>query len=151
VHAADAVIPGMLARGRGALLHTCSAAGLLTIVGDAPYAVTKHAAVALAEWLSLTYGGRGLTVTALCPLGVETDMLTGAEEHVATRFVRATGRVLAPDEVAVSALDALGEGRVIALPHPEVARTEKARAVDHDAWLARVRKTLANLEVDDRA
>lgn len=145
VHAATTVIPGMLARGRGALLHTCSAAGLLTVAGDAPYAVTKHAAVALAEWLSLTYGDRGLTVTALCPLGVETDMLAAAEDHIATRFVRATGRVLAASEVATTALDALGAGRVIALPHPEVAQIEQARAVDHDAWLARVRRALATL------
>jgi NAD(P)-dependent dehydrogenase (short-subunit alcohol dehydrogenase family) len=146
VHAADTVIPGMLARGRGALLHTCSAAGLLTVAGDAPYAVTKHAAVALAEWLSLTYGDRGITVTAVCPLGVETDMLAAAEDHVATRFVRATGRVLPAEDVAIAALDALGAGHVMALPHPEVAQIEQARALDHDAWLARVRSALATLE-----
>jgi NAD(P)-dependent dehydrogenase (short-subunit alcohol dehydrogenase family) len=146
VHAAATVIPGMLARGRGALLHTCSAAGLLTVAGDAPYAVTKHAAVALAEWLSLTYGDRGLTVTALCPLGVETAMLTAAEDHIATRFVRATGRVLPAEDVAIAALDALGAGRVVALPHPEVAHIEQARALDHDGWLARVRSALSTLE-----
>jgi NAD(P)-dependent dehydrogenase (short-subunit alcohol dehydrogenase family) len=145
VHAATTVIPGMLARGRGALLHTCSAAGLLTVAGDAPYAVTKHAAVALAEWLSLTYGDRGLTVTALCPLGVETSMLTASEDHVATRFVRATGRVLPAEDVAVVALDALGAGRVVALPHPEVTQIEQVRALNHDAWLARVRSALATL------
>lgn len=144
VHAADAALPGMLARGQGAFLHTCSAAGLLTIAGDAPYAVTKHAAVAFAEWLALTYGDRGITVTALCPLGVETSMLA-AGDLLATRFVRGTGRVLAPDAVAMAALDALESGEMLALPHPEVAAMELARASDHRTWLARLRAAVAAL------
>lgn len=143
VHAADAALPGMLERGRGALLHTCSAAGLLTVAGDAPYAVTKHAAVALAEWLALTYGDRGITVTALCPLGVETDMLAASEDLLATRFVRGTGRVLAPAEVATSALDALAAGAMLALPHPEVARMEQARVTDRTGWLSKLREAVA--------
>jgi len=142
VHAADAALPGMLERGRGAFLHTCSAAGLLTVAGDAPYAVTKHAAVALAEWLSMTYGDRGITVTALCPLGVETSMLA-AGDLLATRFVRGTGRVISPEEVAVAAIDALEAGEVLALPHPEVARMEQARAADRAGWLARMREAVA--------
>ncbi len=144
VHAADAALPGMLARGEGAFLHTCSAAGLLTIAGDAPYAVTKHAAVAFAEWLALTYGARGITVTALCPLGVETSMLATAD-LLATRFVRGTGRVLAPDAVALAALDALESGEMLALPHPEVAAMELARANDRRTWLARLRAAVAAL------
>lgn len=144
VHAADAALPGMLARGEGAFLHTCSAAGLLTVAGDAPYAVTKHAAVAFAEWLALTYGARGITVTALCPLGVETSMLA-AEDLLATRFVRGTGRVLAPDAVALAALDALESGEMLALPHPEVAAMEVARASDRRTWLARLRAAVAAL------
>jgi len=145
VHAADAVLPGMLERGSGALLHTCSAAGLLTVAGDAPYAVTKHAAVAFAEWLSLTYGARGIGVTALCPLGVETRMLSGAEQLEATRFVRATGRVIGADEVAVVALDAVEAGEMLALPHPEVARMEQLRASDRREWLARLRRAVEAL------
>jgi NAD(P)-dependent dehydrogenase (short-subunit alcohol dehydrogenase family) len=145
VWAADAALPGMLARGRGALLHTCSAAGLLTVAGDAPYAVTKHAAVAFAEWLALTYGDRGITVTALCPLGVETGMLAGSEELLATRFVRGTGRILGADEVARVALDALAAGEPLALPHPEVARMEQARATDRATWLARLRAAVTAL------
>jgi NAD(P)-dependent dehydrogenase (short-subunit alcohol dehydrogenase family) len=145
VHAADAALPGMLERGRGAFLHTCSAAGLLTVAGDAPYAVTKHAAVALAEWLAMTYGGRGITVTALCPLGVETDMLA-ASELLATRFVRGTGRVIGADEVAVAAFDALEVGAMIALPHPEVARMEQSRAADRDVWIGRMRAAVAAIE-----
>ena len=147
VHAADAALPGMLARGTGAFLHTCSAAGLLTVAGDAPYAVTKHAAVAFTEWLSLTYGDRGIVVTALCPLGVETGMLA-AEEVLATRFVRSTGRVLPPDAVAAAALDALEAGEMLALPQPEVAAMEQARATDRRAWLARLRRAVAALQAD---
>ena len=145
VHAADAALPGMLARGEGALLHTCSAAGLLTVAGDAPYAVTKHAAVALAEWLALTYGDRGITVTALCPLGVETSMLA-AEDLLATRFVRGTGRVLPATVVAEAALDALEAGDVLALPHPEVAAMELARASDRRSWLGRLRAAVAGID-----
>jgi NAD(P)-dependent dehydrogenase (short-subunit alcohol dehydrogenase family) len=145
VHAADAVLPGMLERGRGALLNTCSAAGLLTVAGDAPYAVTKHAAVAFAEWLAMTYGGRGITVTALCPLGVETNMLA-ADELLATRFVRGTGRVIEASEVAVAAFDALEAGAMLSLPHPEVARMEQARAADRDGWMHRMREAVAAIE-----
>ena len=145
VWAADAALPGMIARGAGALLHTCSAAGLLTVAGDAPYAVTKHAAVALSEWLALTYGERGITVTALCPLGVETGMLAGSEAQLATRFVRGTGRVIGADEVARAGLDALEAGDPLALPHPEVARMEQARAADRGSWLARLRAAVATL------
>ena len=141
VHAADAALPGMLARGSGAFLHTCSAAGLLTVAGDAPYAVTKHAAVAFAEWLAMTYGDRGISVTALCPLGVETSMLA-ADELLATRFVRSTGRVISPEEVAVAAIDALEAGEVLALPHPEVARMEQARAADRTGWMIRMRQAV---------
>jgi NAD(P)-dependent dehydrogenase (short-subunit alcohol dehydrogenase family) len=145
VWAADTALPGMLARGGGALLHTCSAAGLLTVAGDAPYAVTKHAAVALAEWLALTYGERGISVTALCPLGVETEMLAGSEAQLATRFVRGTGRVIGAEEVARAGLDALEAGELLALPHPEVARMEQARAADRGPWLARLRSAVATL------
>jgi len=146
VWAADAALPGMIARGAGAFLHTCSAAGLLTVAGDAPYAVTKHAAVALSEWLALTYGERGITVTALCPLGVETGMLAGSEEQLATRFVRGTGRVIGADEVARAGLDALEAGEPLALPHPEVARMEQARAADRGSWLERLRAAVAVLD-----
>ena len=144
VHAADAALPGMLTRGEGAFLHTCSAAGLLTVAGDAPYAVTKHAAVAFAEWLALTYGDRGITVTALCPLGVETSMLA-AEDLLATRFVRGTGRVLSAEAVASAALDALEAGEMLALPHPEVAVMEQARAADRRGWLERLRRAVEGL------
>ena len=89
VYAARAVLPGMLARGQGYLLQTASAAGLLTQIGSAPYAVTKHAAVALAEWLAITYGDRGIRVSCLCPQGVRTKMLAEAERGRAAFWWRA--------------------------------------------------------------
>jgi NAD(P)-dependent dehydrogenase (short-subunit alcohol dehydrogenase family) len=145
VHAVDAALPGMLERGYGAFLHTCSAAGLLTVAGDAPYAVTKHAAVAFAEWLAMTYGGRGITVTALCPLGVETSMLAPSDRLV-TRFVRGTGRVIGTQEVAVTAFAALEAGAMLALPHPEVTRMEQSRAADRDVWIGRMREAVTAIE-----
>ncbi len=145
VHAARAALPGMLERGHGAFLHTCSAAGLLTMLGDAPYTVTKHGAVAFAEWLAITYGDRGIEVVALCPQGVETALLAEADRGLAGRAVRAAGPVLSPAEVATSALEALAAGRFLALPHPEVADHERARVADRDRWLAALRRAGAAL------
>lgn len=120
--AARSVLPGMLARGEGYLLHTCSAAGLLTAVGDAPYAVTKHAAVALAEWLAVTYGDRGIRVSALCPQGVRTPMLTEglAAGHAGARVTAASGPVLEPEDVAEAVVDGLAAERFLILPHTGV-------------------------------
>ncbi|MFP4150095.1 MAG: SDR family oxidoreductase, partial [Nitriliruptoraceae bacterium] len=146
VHAARAALPGMLERGRGGFVHTCSAAGLLTMVGDAPYTVTQHAAVAFAAWLAVTSGDRGIEVVALCPQGVDTALLAEADAGLAGRAVRAAGRVLSPDEVATSALAALREQRFLALPHPEVGEHERARATDRDRWLAGIRRLSAALE-----
>ncbi len=146
VHAARAALPGMLERGRGAFLHTCSAAGLLTMVGDAPYTVTKHGAVAFAEWLAITYGDRGIEVVALCPQGVETALLAEADAGLAGRAVRAAAPVLSPEEVATSALAALAGGRFLALPHAEVADHERAKVADRDRWLAALRRLTRALE-----
>ncbi len=137
IYAARAVLPAMLERGFGYLLHTCSAAGLLTAVDDAPYAVTKHAAVAFAEWLSITYGDQGLRVSALCPQGVDTDMLRGglAAGHRGARVTAASGRVLAAAEVADAVVAGLAAERFLILPHPEVAKYELRRAQDRERWL----------------
>jgi NAD(P)-dependent dehydrogenase (short-subunit alcohol dehydrogenase family) len=145
LYAARAVVPGMVARGGGYLLHTCSAAGLLTAPGDAPYTVTKHAAVAFAEWLSLTYGGAGVRVSALCPQGVRTPMLTGGLDvgNAAARFVAAAGAVLEPDQVADAVVDGLAAERFLILPHPEVAGYQLRKAGDPDRWLAGIRRMLA--------
>jgi NAD(P)-dependent dehydrogenase (short-subunit alcohol dehydrogenase family) len=141
VYAARAVLPGMLARGEGYLLHTCSAAGLLTAVGDAPYTVTKHAALGFAEWLAITYRDRGVRVSALCPQGVRTPMLTEglAAGHVGALVTAASGAVLDPDDVADAVVDGLAAERFLILPHPEVAAYVRRKADDPDRWLAAMR------------
>jgi NAD(P)-dependent dehydrogenase (short-subunit alcohol dehydrogenase family) len=141
VYAARAVLPAMLARGEGYLLHTCSAAGLLTAVDDAPYAVTKHAAVAFAEWLALTYHDRGIRVSALCPQGVDTAMLRDglAAGHRGARVTAASGDVLSADEVADAVVQGIAEERFLILPHPQVAGYERRRAEDRQRWLAAMR------------
>ena len=120
VHAARAVLPAMLERGDGYLLHTASAAGLLTNIGNASYSVTKHAVVALAEWLAVTYGDRGIGVSCLCPQGVRTRLLLDAMDDPAGAVVISQG-VIEPEDVAEAVIDGLAEGRFLILPHPEVA------------------------------
>jgi NAD(P)-dependent dehydrogenase (short-subunit alcohol dehydrogenase family) len=138
VHAAELLVPGWLERGSGWFVSTASAAGLLSQIGSAPYSVTKHAAVAFAEWLSITYGGRGIGVSCLCPMGVETPLLrTDARmEHV----VRAAGATLQPDDVADIVVQALRDERFLILPHPEVARFEQFRTAEREKWLAGMRR-----------
>ncbi|HEU5159470.1 MAG TPA: SDR family oxidoreductase [Streptosporangiaceae bacterium] len=147
VYAARAVVPHMLARGGGYLLNTCSAAGLLTQPGDAPYAVTKNAAVAFAEWLAVTYGDQGIKVSALCPQGVRTAMLDSGlgESHEAARVVAAAGKVLAPEEVADAVVTGLAAERFLILPHPEVAEYARRKGADRDRWLAGIRRLVASL------
>jgi NAD(P)-dependent dehydrogenase (short-subunit alcohol dehydrogenase family) len=137
VYAARAVLPGMLARGDGYLLHTVSAAGLLTHPHSATYAVTKHASLAFAEWLSIAYGDRGIRVSALCPQGVRTDMLMRAEADGRT-FLR-EGAV-EPEKVADDVVKAIADERFLILPHPEVAEYVRRKAGDPDRWLRGMRK-----------
>ncbi len=146
VHAARAALPGMLERGGGAFLHTASAAGLLTMLGDAPYAVTKHAAVAFAEWLAVTYGDRGIQVAVLCPQGVETDLLRAADAGLPGRAVRAAGPVLSPAEVADVAIAGLQDGRFLILPHPEVADHLQGKAARPERWIAALQRAQAALD-----
>ncbi len=146
VYAVRAVLPGMLARGEGYLLHTASAAGLLTNIGAAPYSVTKHAVVALAEWLSVTYGDRGIRVSCLCPQFVETPMLDEFEslgDGALTRFVR--GIAKSPEDVADEVVEAIRAERFLVLPHPEVADYFRRKADDYDRWLAGMRRLQASL------
>jgi NAD(P)-dependent dehydrogenase (short-subunit alcohol dehydrogenase family) len=151
VHAARAVLPAMLERGEGYLINTASAAGLLTQIGSAPYAVTKHAAVALAEWLSITHGDAGIRVSCLCPQGVWTAMTgapadaDGAEsgEGLESDFAVSTaGRdgMLLPAEVAAAVIEAVGDERFLILPHPVVADYEVRRASERERWLRGMRK-----------
>ncbi len=145
VYAARAALPAMLGRGEGYLLQTCSAAGLLTSPGDAPYTLSKHAAVAFAEWLAIAYGDRGVKVSALCPQGVRTPMLVGALEagNPAARAVAAVGELLEPDEVAEAVVEGLAAERFLILPHPEVATFLRQKASDPDRWLAGMRRLVA--------
>jgi NAD(P)-dependent dehydrogenase (short-subunit alcohol dehydrogenase family) len=143
VHAARALMPGWLARGEGYFLATASAAGLLTQIGSAPYAVSKHAAVAFAEWLSVTYGDRGVRVSCLCPMGVRTPMTEG--DDLATDVVAAAGDMLEPDEVADAVVEGLRAERFLILPHPEVLTFFRHKADDYDRWLAGMRRLQARL------
>jgi NAD(P)-dependent dehydrogenase (short-subunit alcohol dehydrogenase family) len=143
VYAARAAVPGMLARGGGYLLQTVSAAGLLTQLGSAPYAVTKHAALAFAEWLAITYGDRGIKVSALCPQGVRTNMLRRAEFGGGT-FILETA--VEPDQVAEAVVQGLAEERFLILPHPEVAEFFCRKASDYERWLRGMRRLQANMQ-----
>lgn len=147
VHAARALIPGWLERGEGYLVVTASAAGLLTTLGDAAYAATKHASVGLAEWISITYGDRGVRVSCLCPQGVRTDMVfgEGAEQNIGIRQVKAL-RIAEPEEVADTVMEAIASERFLILPHPEVAEYFRAKAADHDRWIGAMRAFERQLE-----
>jgi len=143
IYAARAVLPGMLARGEGYLLQTASAAGLLTQIGSAPYAVTKHAAVALAEWLAVTHGDHGIKVSCLCPQGVRTRMLMGDTMSSTDSFLF-EGSV-SPEDVAEAVVNGLDEERFLILPHPEVAEYFRRKADDYDRWLRGMRRLQARV------
>jgi NAD(P)-dependent dehydrogenase (short-subunit alcohol dehydrogenase family) len=138
VSAARRLLPGWLERGEGYFVATASAAGLLTQIGSAPYAVTKHAAVAFAEWLSVTYGDRGLRVSCLCPMGVRTAMLQG--EELSHRVVRGAGAVLEPEEVADAVIAGIEREQFLILPHPEVLTFFQRKGLDYERWLAGMRR-----------
>lgn len=164
VYAARAVLPSMIARGEGYLVITASAAGLLTQLGSAPYAVTKHAAVALAEWLAISYGDSGIKVSCLCPQAVTTNLGATSMREVGGISVpparagaipstdagsvsrqAAVDGVLTPGQVAASVLDGLAAEHFLILPHPEVATYERRRAEDRDRWLGGMRRLHARL------
>jgi NAD(P)-dependent dehydrogenase (short-subunit alcohol dehydrogenase family) len=142
VYLARALAPRMAARGRGHLLLTASAAGLLANMDSAPYSVTKHGTVALAEWLAIRWGDAGVGVSCLCPQGVRTAMTAGMG---AGSSVVAAGALLEPEAVAESVVQGLADGRFLILPHPEVAEFERRRAADRDRWLAGMRRVRARL------
>ncbi len=138
VYAARAVLPSMLERGQGYLLNTASAAGLLSAPGDAPYSVTKHGAVALAEWLAYQYRDRGIRVSVLCPMGVDTPLLMDGlrDGHAGAKAVAASGDVIGTAEVAEAVLEALHEETFLVLPHPQVGKFWAGKAAAPDRWLA---------------
>ena len=136
VHAAHALIPGMLERGEGAFLNTCSAAGLLTQIGSAPYSVTKHASVAFAEWLSITYGDQGIKVFALCPQAVNTAMTAGTEAG----GVAGVDGMLEPADIAEAVIRGLAAESFLILPHESVRTYFQRKAGDYDRWIKGMRK-----------
>jgi NAD(P)-dependent dehydrogenase (short-subunit alcohol dehydrogenase family) len=131
VRAARLLTPAWLERGSGHLICTVSAAGLLAMPGTAPYSVTKHAALSFAEWMSFTYAHRGITVQAICPLGVRTPMLPGAGEPGAKLLGDAA---IEPEAVAEAVIAGIAAGTFLILPHPEVAGMYAGRAADPDHW-----------------
>lgn len=142
VRAARELVPGWLERGHGRFLTTVSAAGLLTMLGSAPYSVTKHAALAFGEWMSATYGDRGITVQCVCPLGVRTDLLENSGDSGKAILA---GDAITPEEVADAVMAGLADGRFLILPHPQVADYYAARATDTDRWLAGMRRLQAKV------
>jgi NAD(P)-dependent dehydrogenase (short-subunit alcohol dehydrogenase family) len=142
--AAKHLLPGWLARGEGYFCSTASAAGVLIQIGSAPYTLTKRAAVAFAEWLSVTYGRRGLRVSCLCPQGVNTDMLRSAADlGGGAAVVRAAGTVLEPEQVADVVAQAIADEQFLILPHPEVHDYMVLKADNPERWLAGMRKLQA--------
>jgi NAD(P)-dependent dehydrogenase (short-subunit alcohol dehydrogenase family) len=137
VYAARAVLPAMVERGEGYLLHTASAAGLLTQIGSAPYSVTKHAAVALAEWLAIAYGP-AIKVSCLCPQGVTTNMLLRPDAGPATEYLRA--EALTAEQVAQAVIEGLAEEKFLILPHAEVSAYFMRKASDYDRWIRGMRR-----------
>jgi NAD(P)-dependent dehydrogenase (short-subunit alcohol dehydrogenase family) len=137
VWAARAVLPEMVERGEGYFLVTASAAGLLNIVETAPYGVTKHAAVAIAEWLRIAYGRKGVRVSCLCPQSVQTDMTRDGTGSAGINGV------LTPEQVADVVVQTMRDERFLALPHPEVAKYFQAKGQDYDRWLGGMQKLYA--------
>ena len=134
VWAARHLVPLMIARGGGYLLNTSSAAGLLNQIGSVTYAVTKHAAVALAEWLSITYGDQGIKVSVLCPQAVRTAMTARGAG------VAGVDGMIEPESAVEAVVETLREEKFLVLPHPEVAEYMKRKAADYDRWLKGMRR-----------
>jgi NAD(P)-dependent dehydrogenase (short-subunit alcohol dehydrogenase family) len=145
VYAARAVLPGMLARGQGYLLQTVSAAGLLSQIGSAPYSVTKHAAMGFAEWLSITYGTRGIRVSCLCPQGVRTHMLLGDSGDRSSFLSEGS---VSTEEVAEFVIRGLETETFLILPHPEVLEYFRRKGADYDRWLGGMRRLEAKVKAE---
>ena len=143
VRAAQHLVPAWLEQGGGRFVMTASAAGLLTMLGNAPYSVSKHGAVAFAEWLSATYGHRGIVVQVICPEGVKTQMLDHAGP---LRELLSQDTALEPEQVAEKVWKALQDDRFLILPHPQVKGYYEYRATNTEGWLAGMRKLQRRLD-----
>jgi NAD(P)-dependent dehydrogenase (short-subunit alcohol dehydrogenase family) len=144
IYAARAALPGMIARAEGYLLQTVSAAGLLSQIGSAPYAVTKHASLAFAEWLAITHFDQGIRVSALCPQGVRTAMLGVPQAGIGAMLLE---NALEPEQVADAVVKGLADERFLILPHPEVADYFRRKAADYDRWLRGMRRLQSRTHV----
>lgn len=151
IRAAKALVPEWLERKQGHFVAVASAAGLLTQLGGAPYSVTKHAAVGFAEWLSISYGDAGIGVSCVCPMGVDTPLLHSmtespdAELRVAGAAVTNSANVIGPDVVAALAVESIGTGQFLVLPHPEVLQMYQRKGADYDRWIAGMRRYQSTL------
>lgn len=148
VWAARAVLPSMIKRGGGYLLHTVSAAGLLNQIADAAYSTTKHAALGFAESVAITHGEQGVGVSVLCPQAVATRMFRGAEFEAAAKAAMADG-VLTAEDVARAAVEGLRDEAFLILPHPKVLSYFQRKAADYDRWLAGMRRFRRSLIPSD--
>lgn len=146
VRAAEVLVPQWRSRGSGYFVSVASAAGLLSQIGAAGYAVTKHAAVGFAEWLAITYGDDGIGVSCVCPLGVDTPLLhavRNADEPdalVGAESIVQSGTVISPEEVATATVDAVRSERFLVLPHPQVLDMYRHKGSDYDRWIAGMRR-----------
>jgi NAD(P)-dependent dehydrogenase (short-subunit alcohol dehydrogenase family) len=140
IWAARALLPAMVERGEGYLVSTASAAGLLTQVSALGYSITKHAAVATAEWLSVTYGDAGVRVSCVCPLGVRTPMLEMALDDPIGAAALTADEIIEPEDVAEAVIAGVREERFLILPHDAVGRYYALRATDPDRWLRGMRR-----------
>jgi NAD(P)-dependent dehydrogenase (short-subunit alcohol dehydrogenase family) len=150
VYAARRLVPEWLERGEGYFVSTASAAGMLSQIGDITYTVSKHGAVAFAEWLAITYGDHGLRVSCLCPMGVKTPLVMGGlamegPEGLGARVVAASGDLLEPDDVAGDVVEAMRDERFLILPHPEVLKFMQNKTGDYERWLAGMRRIQAQI------
>jgi NAD(P)-dependent dehydrogenase (short-subunit alcohol dehydrogenase family) len=144
VWAARALLPDMLERGEGYLVNTASAAGLLTQVSSLGYSVTKHAAVALAEWMAIEYGDAGIRVSCICPQGVRTPMLDLAMDEPAGAAALTAGGLIEPEEVAEALVRGIDEERLLILPHEEVAHHMALKGSEPERWIAGMRRLVRN-------
>lgn len=151
IRAARLLVPRWIERGGGYFVSTASAAGLLTQIGSPVYAVTKHAAVGFAEWLSVTYGDQGVRVSCLCPMGVNTKLLYQSQESgdplgiAATRAVTSAGEVLEPEQVAEVVMSAIADERFLILPHESVLDMYRQKGSDYDRWIRGMRRYQSRL------
>lgn len=144
--AAQVLVPQWLSRGGGYFVSVASAAGLLSQIGAAGYAVTKHAAVGFAEWLAITYGDDGIGVSCVCPLGVDTPLLDAVrasddpDAAAGAASIVQSGEVISAQQVATATLDAVRSDRFLVLPHPQVLDMYRHKGSDYDRWIAGMRR-----------